>query len=88
VDLQERLDELLRLAEQIGLSIRREALGGEGGGYCVLKGARVLFVDSMADLETRYERTLSAVSRLAEIDQHYISPEVRDEIDRVRVDAT
>lgn len=84
MDLQDRLDELLTVAEQIGLAIRREPLGGEGGGYCLLKGQRVLFVDTMADLETRYERTLSTLSRLAEIDQHYVSPEVREEIERAR----
>jgi len=82
VDLQARLDALLTAAEEIGLAVRREPLGGEGGGYCVLRGQRVLFVDTTADLETRYERTLAALSRLPEIDQRYLLPEVRDDIER------
>lgn len=84
MDLQARLDALLTVAEEIGLSVRREALGGDGGGYCVLRRQRVLFVDTSADLETRYERTVAAIARLPEIEQRYLPPEVRDDIERQR----
>ena len=84
MDLQSKLDELLRLAEEIGLAVRTEPLGGEGGGFCVVRGERRLFVDAMADLETRYERTLEAMSLLPELDKRYLPPEVRDDIDRQR----
>lgn len=82
MDLQARLDALLTVAEEIGLSVRREPLGGDGGGYCVLRGRRVLFVDTAADLETRYERTLAAIARLPDVEQRYLPPEVRDDIER------
>ncbi len=88
MDLQDKLDALLALAGQIGLTIRREPLGGDGGGYCVLRGRRVLFIDSSADLATRYERTLSAVAALKEADEHYLPPDLREEIDRLRRAAT
>ena len=84
MDLQNRLDELLRVAEEIGLTIRRVPLGGDGGGYCVVKGERRLFVDTMADVETRYERTLEALAPMPEINSHYLRPEVRNDIDRQR----
>ncbi|HKQ48927.1 MAG TPA: hypothetical protein VJZ71_12725 [Phycisphaerae bacterium] len=84
MDLQSRLDELLALAEQIGLAIRRESLGGNGGGLCVLKGQRVLFLDTSADLETRYERTLAALAPLSDLDARYIRPDVREDLDRLR----
>jgi hypothetical protein len=84
MDLQTRLDELLSLADQIGLSIRRESLGGSGGGLCVLKGQRFLFLDNSADLETRYERTLAALAPLPEMDARYLRPEVREDVDRFR----
>ena len=84
VDLQARLDTLLTLAEEVGLTIRREPLGGNGGGFCVLRGKRILFVDTSADLEARYEATLAAVATLAEVDAHYLPPEVREDIDRQR----
>ena len=84
MDLQARLDTLLSAAEEIGLSVRREPQGGEGGGYCVRRGQRVLFVDTMADLGTRYERTLAALSPLPELEQKYLPPEVREDIEQQR----
>ena len=84
MDLQSRLDELIALAEQIGLAIRRESLGGTGGGLCVLKGQRVLFLDTSADLETRYERTLAALAPLSDLDSRYVRPDVREDLDRLR----
>jgi hypothetical protein len=84
MDLESRLNELLALSEQIGLTIRRESLGGNGGGLCVLKGQRVLFLDTSADLETRYERTLAALSPLPDLDGRYVRPDVREDLDRLR----
>ena len=60
-------------------------MGGGGGGLCRLKGRRVLFVDTAADLATRYDRTLAALAGLEEIDAHYLLPEVRQDIDRQRL---
>jgi len=85
MDLQSKLDALLALAEEVGLTVRREPLGGDGGGYCVLRGLRILFVDTTADLEMSYERTLEAMAPLAEIDQRYLMPEIREDIDRLRI---
>ncbi len=82
MDLQGRLDELLRIAEEMDLVIRRVPLGGEGGGYCVVQGERRLFVDTMADLETRYEKTVEAMAQLPGIDSKYLRPELRDDIDQ------
>lgn len=84
MDLGNRLDALLELAEQLGIDIRAEAMGGGGGGICRLRGARVLFVDTSADLMTRYDRTLAALAPLEELDGHYICPEVRQDIERQR----
>ena len=84
LDLNSRLEILVSLAREIGLTVRRESLGGEGGGFCLIKGQRVLFIDTTADAETRYERTLAALAPLSELDQRYIAPEVREDIDRAR----
>ncbi len=84
MDLQARLDTLLAIAEEIGLDIRKEQLGGTGGGLCVLRGRRVLFVDTAADLEERYEAILSALAPLPDLDQHFLPPEIRDDVDRQR----
>ncbi len=84
MDLGSRLDALLMLAEEIGIDVRTEAMGGEGGGLCVLKGHRVLFVDTAADLATRYERTLGALAGVAEVQDRYVVPEVRRDLDQQR----
>lgn len=84
MDLGCRLEVLLSLAEEIGLDVRAEAMGGEGGGLCVLKGRRVLFVDTSADLATRYERTLAGMAGLEELEGRFIMPEVRRDLDEQR----
>lgn len=79
-----KLEALLELAEQLDITVRREPLGGEGGGLCHLRGRRVLFVDTQADLQTRFEKTAAAIAGLPEVDQHYLLPELREELDRHR----
>ncbi len=81
MDLRSRLDTLLTLAEELGLTVRREMLGGDGGGLCQLHGQRVLFVDTAADLETRYDRTLAAMASLPEVELRYLPPEVRNDLE-------
>ena len=88
MDLQARLDTLLAVAEEIGLDIRKEPLGGTGGGLCVLRGRRILFVDTAADLEERYDAVLAALAPLPALDQHFLPPEIRDDIDRQRATDT
>lgn len=84
MELQRRLDILIGLAEELGLTVRREPLGGDGGGFCRIRGQRILFIDTMGDLETRYERTLEAVAGIPEIEQRFVPPEVREDIERSR----
>lgn len=84
MDVEDRLDVLLAICDELGISIRREPLGGEGGGLCTLRGRRVLFVDTSADAETRYERALGGLANLKELDDLYIRPEVRQDIDAHR----
>ena len=80
--LSTKLESLLALAEAIGVDVRTEPMGGEGGGLCRLRGKPVLFVDTSADLATRYDRTVAAMASLEELDEHYLAPEVREDIER------
>jgi hypothetical protein len=84
MDVGNRLEQLLRVAEEIGLDVRAEPMGGEGGGLCKLRGQRVLFVDTSADLLTRYEVTLAAMAPLPELDDRYLVPELRADVDKQR----
>ena len=79
-----QFEEILAAAEKMGIAVRAEPLGGEGGGLCRLRGQSVLFVDTMADVATRCQRALEALAQLPEIEGQYLRPDVRDEIDRIR----
>lgn len=82
MDVQARLDILLARAEEMGIEVRRVALGGEGGGLCVVKGRRVLFVDTLADPATRYDRTVAALAGVREAGDRFLPPEVREDLER------
>ena len=84
MDVAEKLEAALALANQLGIQIRREPVDGEGGGLCMLRGKRVLFVDTLADAATRYERCVAALATLAEVDKHFVRPDLREDIDRCR----
>ncbi len=72
---------------RLGIQVRCERLGGEGGGLCTLSGRHVLFVDLDADLATRFERSMAALAGLPETDDMYLLPALRAEIERLRADA-
>ena len=82
MDPLNRLETLLSLADAIGIEIRRTALGGEGGGLCALRGQRVLFVDTAADVATQYEKTVAALAGIPEVQDRFLPPEVRDDLDK------
>ncbi|HOA71812.1 MAG TPA: hypothetical protein PL151_13215 [Phycisphaerae bacterium] len=84
MDIGSRLEALLAVAEEIGIDVRAEPMGGEGGGLCVLKGRRVLFVDTAADVATRYERTVAGLANVPELEDRYLLPEVRRDLERQR----
>ena len=84
MNLEDRLSALLRLAEQLGIQVRYEPMDGVGGGLCVLAKQRVLFVDTSAELEVRYERILGELAGVSELDELYVVPEIREEIDARR----
>ena len=58
----ELLEEALGAARQLGYRIREEWPGGNGGGSCVLKGQKWLFVDLALDTAERLELVTSALS--------------------------
>ena len=75
------LDELLSLLEGHGVTIRREALGGSGGGLCSVKGTPIFFVDTQASSAETAACCAEAVGKLLDTETVYIRPEVRQFIE-------
>jgi len=76
------LEELLLLLEGKGVIIRRERLGGGGSGLCNLRGKRIFFVDTESSTAESAAVCADAVSKLVDIEQIYIRPEVREYIEK------
>ncbi len=84
MDKEVLLNELLDVAEQIGLEVRHVSFDGDGCGLCYLKGQWILFVDNQADLEDRLALTAKGLAGRAELDDLYIRPVLREMIESYR----
>ena len=84
MDTTTQLDSILRLFEQLGVEIRQERLDGGGGGLCWIRGRRVVFVDLDADAATRLDRCVEALAAVPEAAAVYISPGLRERMERLR----
>jgi hypothetical protein len=78
---QRILEELLALLEANGVAIRKEPLGGSGGGLCTVKGQATFFVDTQAISAEVAALCSQAVSKIINIEQIYIKPEIRQFIE-------
>jgi hypothetical protein len=74
---QRILEELLLLLEAKSVKIRREPLGGRGGGLAAMKGQDIFFVDTQATDAEVAGRCAEAVLKLVDIETVYLRPEVR-----------
>ena len=83
-DFAAQLDELIELCRRLDLEVRKDLLGGTGGGLCSVHGRRVLFIDLDADVATRLDGCLAAFATLPEVDSIFITPALRERIDRLR----
>jgi hypothetical protein len=78
---QNILDELLALLEANGVTIRNEPLGGSGGGLCIIKGEPIFFVDTQAASAVSAAMCAEAVSKVVDVEQIYIKPQIRQFIE-------
>ena len=78
---QRILEELLTLLEANGVAVRKEPLGGSGGGLCTVKGQSIFFVDTQAPSAEVTAKCSEAVSKTINIEQIYLKPEVRQYIE-------
>jgi hypothetical protein len=78
---QNILEELLALLEANGVTVRNEPLGGSGGGLCSIKGQRIFFVDTQASSAVSATMCAEAVSKVVDVEQIYVKPQVRQFIE-------
>lgn len=78
---QNILEELLVLLEANGVTIRNEPLGGSGGGLCSIKGQHIFFVDAQASSAVSAAMCAEAVSKVVDVEQIYVKPQVRQFIE-------
>jgi len=79
---QRILEELLALLEANGVTIRTEPLGGNGGGLCTVKGRKIFFVDKQAPAAESAALCAEAAAKVADIENIYIRPKVRQFIEK------
>ena len=79
-----QLDATLSIFGRLGIPVRREKLGGSGGGLCVVRGERVLFVDVDADVGTQVDRCVAALAMIPEVDRVYLVPTLRERVDHLK----
>jgi hypothetical protein len=84
LDIENKLAVILEACSKLGLEVRPERLGGEGGGLCKLKGKSIVFIDLDAEPEVRYERLISGLAHLAQVEELFLVPEVRADLERVK----
>lgn len=83
MDLEEKLSAVLEALDKLAVPVRLESLGGQGGGACRLKGKLLVFIDLDADPDTRYRTALSALSSSADVDDMYLLPEIREDLEQL-----
>jgi hypothetical protein len=86
MDDQHLLEELLRAAERLGVTVRVEpfetpAIGG--GGSCVFRGDRIILIDAQAPLRERIAALTRALAEL-ETDTVFMVPEAREVVEAMR----
>lgn len=85
MDVIAQFDAAIGLLGRLGIEVRQEHFGGGGGGFCTVRGRRMLFVDLDADGATRLERALAALADLPELDNVYVPPALRESIEHARM---
>jgi hypothetical protein len=84
MDKVAQINMLLSVARELGIEVRRAALGGDGGGLCAFRGRRVLFVDTDADAATTLQCVVGALAEVPELESRFIRPDLRELLDRSR----
>ncbi len=82
MNAQQIVEELLVVLESNGVKIRREPLGGGGGGLCVVKGEKIFFLDTQSATAELAALCAEAVAKVIDVEAIYLRPEIRQFIEK------
>jgi len=86
MDMNVALTELETLAEKVGVTVVYDHFTGEGmgpGGLCKVKGSWRVIIERRASPTEKVSILARALSRF-DLEQHYLSPDVRELVERHR----
>jgi hypothetical protein len=86
LDDQPLFDELLGVAENLGVAVRMEPFetpAVAGGGRCVFQGEQLVLIDAHASLRDRVRTLARAVSEL-EAETVFMVPEAREVVEAMK----
>ena len=78
MDTQAQLDGVVELFDRLEIDVRREHLGGDGGGLCQAQGKRMVFIDLDADHVTQLMWSVQALASLPELATMHVAPVLRE----------
>jgi hypothetical protein len=83
MDYQAITEQLLNLLQAQGVIVRKDAMGGGGGGLCWIKDKKIFFYDTDVSAFEAAVRCARAVHRvIGDLESIYLKPMVRDFIDK------
>ncbi len=75
-----RLEKGIIAVQNLGYSVRQEWLDGEGGGVCILRGEKILFLDLSQDINEQLDVVLEILRKDPAID--LLDPTLLRRLDR------
>ena len=79
---QALLEQLLDLALELGIEVRREFFDGEGGGFCRIRDKWVLVMDESASLTENLNMVCQALAGREELEEKYVLPQIREALEK------
>ncbi len=80
--IEDILDSLIYQIELSGTQVRKEKMGGSGGGLCRFKTKNLFYFDVDASKTDSTIASAKALDELVDIESIYLRPEVREFINR------
>lgn len=71
------LEELLSVLAGQGVAIRKTAMGGDGGGLCMVRGANTFFVDTQGDAMETAVKAAKALKSVIDVEKIFLKPQIR-----------